>query len=693
MISQANPCTLRIGIDIGGTFTDFVIINSDNQQVETFKILSTPHDPSEAVLAGLSQIETHGISLSIIHGSTVATNALLERKGARTALVATQGFGDVIQIGRQNRPELYDLVVRLPSPLVPEELRFEVEERVSAEGEILVKLLPEAVDELVNKIQQAGVESVALCLLFSFLRPEHEMKLAEALRKAGVFVSASSEILPEFREFERMSTTTVNAYVSPVLDRYLAKLQEHLISQKKNKASAHIRVMQSNGGAISLEEARKSGVRCILSGPAGGVIGAQFIAEKALPKRPINLLTFDMGGTSTDVSLIVGKPQLTSDSVIGGAPIRIPVLDIHTIGAGGGSIAAVDAGGSLRVGPQSAGANPGPACYGLVDPERDPSKLLATVTDANLVLGRLAPELFLGGKMPLKPELARRAIDRIAENLTLDRITTALGIIEVANAHMERALRVISVERGHDPRDFTLLSFGGAGGLHASDLAHHLSIPLVIFPPYASTLSALGMLAARVIKDYSRTVMLRGDTSPESIQNLIQPLIEQARFEMAAEGVSISELQIALSLDMRYRGQSYELSVPWSDINDDFRTNFHAIHQQTYGYANPSSDIEIVNLRARAAGSSPEIFLKQKSNSENGSEAPPVEEHREVYLKGSDGIAATVDTPFYRWEQLNPGNNIDGPALIVRNDTTILLNKRDHGILDSFMNLIVTIGR
>lgn len=691
MAPQGKQGFLRIGIDIGGTFTDFVIINSQNQQIHTFKILSTPFDPAESVLTGLKQLGTTGYEIHIVHGSTVATNALLERKGARTALVTTKGFKDVLQIGRQNRPELYNLEVKLPAPLVPSELRFEVDERVTADGDILKRITEETTAEVVRKILQSNAESVAVCLLFSFLRPEHELILADALRKAGFFVSSSIDILPEFREFERMSTTTVNAYVSPVMDRYLGNLQSALMTGQDERDDPHIRIMQSNGGAIGVDEARKNGVHCILSGPAGGVIGAQFIAEKALSTRPLKLMTFDMGGTSTDVSLIEGGPQLTSESIIGGLPIRIPMLDIHTIGAGGGSIALKDAGGSLRVGPQSAGAIPGPACYGQVDSTKASSQVLATVTDANLVLGRLVAEDFLGGRMPLKPHLARLAIDQLSESLNLDAITTALGIIEIANAHMERALRVISVERGHDPRDFTLISFGGAGGLHAAALARKLGTPRVIFPPYASTLSALGMLAAPVIKDYSRTVMLPGETEPAAIQRLILPLVKQAKQDMSAEGILESELQVALSLDMRYRGQSYELSVPWAGDEDDFLANYHAIHQNTYGYSNPDNEVEIVNVRVRACGQSPEVFIKTKSNfgTTPGIAVPPA--YRQLYLKNNDGRAVPVEVPLYRWEQLNPGNKIIGPALITRDDTTILLNDHDQGVLDEMMNLIVTI--
>ncbi len=538
---------IRIGIDIGGTFTDFVIFDSATGKILTFKLPSTPHDPSEAVLQGIKNLgnlvtgspkpsvapSPSDPNLSIIHGSTVATNALLERKGAATALITTRGFKDVIQIGRQNRPALYDFTTAPPEPLIPLELRFTLDERVDQFAQVLTTLDLDQVDELITEINQVRstdgrthptIESIVVVFLFSFANPKHEQIVAKKLRTAGYFVSASHEILPEYREYERTSTTVVNAYVSPVLDRYLKRLQENL------PANTPLQIMQSNGGSISVTEARKSGVRCILSGPAGGVVGCQYIGDLArdvLHPSNLRLLTFDMGGTSTDVSLIDGQPQVTSEAEVGGLPIRVPVLDIHTIGAGGGSIAYLDAGGALRVGPESVGAVPGPACYGrsavnsLPSADAPNASLSTTVTDANLLLGRIPADYFLGGKMPLFPDLAEAAITPLAHQMGLTLTETALGILEIANAHMERALRVISVERGHDPREFTLLSFGGAGSLHAADLARRLRIPRVLIPPYAATLSAFGMLAADVVKDYTQTVMLPGGTpiSQSAIQN------------------------------------------------------------------------------------------------------------------------------------------------------------------------------
>lgn len=688
--------TLRIGIDIGGTFTDFILYDPDARQLQTFKVLSTPQDPGQAVLTGLHQAGLlpipPGMRLEIMHGSTVATNALLERKGAVTALVTTRGFKDVLQIGRQHRPELYNLNVHLPPAIVPPHLRFEVNERVNAEGTVLTALDPQEVARLKTQIQTSGAISAAVCLLFSFLKPEHEQQIASALRQAGLFVSTSHEILPEYREFERMSTTAVNAYVSPVLDRYLGRLDAALQQEAGNQTgNLQLQIMQSNGGVITVDEARHGGVHCILSGPAGGVVGAQRIGSLTSgdSSQPVRLLTFDMGGTSTDVAMIDGSPRLTSESVISGAPIRIPVLDIHTIGAGGGSIAAADLGGALRVGPESAGADPGPACYGQDLPGEASKALHATVTDANFILGRLGEAFFLDGAMPLNASRAQQAIASLGAQLNLGLYETALGIVEVANAHMERALRVISVERGHDPRDFILLSFGGAGGLHAADLARGLGIPQVLFPPAASVLSALGMVAARTIKDYSQTVMLPGSAAPAEIQARMQPLVSRSLDDLAQEGINQDAVSLEASLDMRYQGQSYELAIPWHPPSGDFLHDFHRAHKRMYGYANPGSRVEIVNLRLRASGPEPEFRIPPIQSSED--HAAHIYKHQNLIMRGADTKPEQVLTACYRWETLKPGAIITGPALFVRSDTTILLGPGDLATVDPYLNISVRI--
>ncbi len=665
---------LRIGIDIGGTFTDFVIHNPEDGAITTFKLLSNATNPASTVLQGLEKVVSDQPA-QIIHGSTVATNALLERKGARTALVTTRGFKDIIEIARQNRPSLYDWSVKPAPVLIPSYLRVEVEERVDYQGNVLTPLEPSQLEEIIKYLTQNNVESIAVCLIFSFLYPHHEQMIVDRLRKSGYFVSASSEILPEYREYERTSTTAVNAYVSPILDLYLSTLIDGL-------PNSSMQIMQSNGGMISLNEARQNGARCILSGPAGGIVGAQNIAQTIIcgsssnqPDQKIKIITFDMGGTSTDVSLINGQPGLTTEAAVGGCPIHLPILDIHTIGAGGGSIAYVDAGGSLRVGPQSAGALPGPACYGIGE--------LPTVTDANLVLGRLIPDHFLGGQMQIDPDRAFSALSTLGISLNLTAIQAAFGVIEVVNAQMERALRVISVERGHDPRDFSLFSFGGAGGLHAVELARHVGIPKVIISKFASTLSAFGMLASNVIRDYVKTIMLPGTIAQETIMNLFSPLVDQGTTEIKNEGIQSDQIEILCSLDIRYVGQSYELNLPYSE---DFISDFYNAHKFSYGYSYADRAIEIVNLRVRAIGKVTTISLPVISTKENNNSPSPIE-YRQVEMSEGSSTLAVFD-----YEQLTPGTVLAGPALIVSSDTTILINRNDIIKVDNYQNLLIDVS-
>lgn len=661
---------MQIGIDIGGTFTDFVVF--DARTMHTFKALSTPHAPADAVLNRLARLDSAAMR-QIVHGSTVATNAILERKGAITALITTQGFGDVLEIGRQNRPDLYDLFSRRPTPLVPAGLRFEIAERVDSTGQPRQPLDPSTLPPLVEQLRTAGVASVAVSLLFSFLYPQHEQDIAAHLREAGFFVSTSSEVLPEFREYERTSTTVVNAYVSPVMDNYLAALEAG--------SNAHdFRVMQSNGGSISATQARREAVRCVLSGPAGGVVGARYVAQAAGLDK---LITFDMGGTSTDVSLGDGDFHITTDAEIGGFPIRVPVLDIHTVGSGGGSMAYLDQGGALRVGPQSAGANPGPICYGQGGTQ-------PTVTDANLILGRLAADHFLGGEMHLDVIAAETALTELAQQANLTpreglsfAQRVALGILEIANAHMERALRVISVQRGYDPRDFTLVSFGGAGGLHAANLARGLRIPQVLIPPMASVLSAFGMLAADIVKDYSQTVMQSGDVAYDSIAAMLAPLVAQGQADLQAEGVAEADMQLERWLDMRYRGQSYELRVPFSP---DFAATFHAAHESTYGYNIPGAPLELVNVRVRAIGRVSPPDLRPAEMGPPDAAAALFDRRPVVTAQGLQ------DIPFYHGHALQPGHRVDGPALVVHPDTTIFIEAGDQLHLDAYRNIIITVS-
>ena len=546
---------MRIGIDSGGTFTDFAVLHDDGR-LESFKLRSNPASPASVILAGIARAIPKKTKADIVHGSTVATNALLERKGAKTAFVTTRGFEDLIAIGRQNRPELYNLTPLPARPLVPRDLCFGVEERILFDGSVDTPLQP---GDLRQRLE--GVESVAICLLHSCQNDAHERALLQALEGVG-YVCASCDISPEFREFERASTTLINAYVGPLMDRYLAQLEA--------SCPYPVAIMQSNGGLLTAAEARKHAVRTILSGPAGGIVGAVEIARLAGFKKA---LTFDMGGTSTDVALAGEQPRLTTEARIETFPVRVPMLDIHTVGAGGGSIASVDAGGSLRVGPQSAGAVPGPACYGVGE--------APTVTDAHVVLGRIAADQLVGGEMHLDAARATRAVAAVGDQLGLGVVETAAAIIRVANSNMERAIRAVSVERGEDPREFPLVAFGGGGGLHACELADELGVRTVIVPKLAGALSALGMLLADRTRDYSV-----GALGASDYEERFRRLEKQARKDV--RGAELSRFS-----DVRYAGQSYELTVP-------FGGDFHAEHQRVYGYSDPQRSTEIVTLRVRA---------------------------------------------------------------------------------------------
>lgn len=555
---------MRIGIDAGGTFTDFIVLHDDGR-LESFKIRSNPRTPHTVILEGLQRATgARRKVVDVVHGSTVATNALLERKGARTALVTTAGFEDLLLIGRQNRRELYNLTPGPESPIIPAGLSFGVEERAYSDGTIGRRPTAAALKRLRAELRKSGVESVAICFLHAYRNEENERAVAKALAGVG-YLCASHEVSPEFREYERASTTAINAYVGPLMDRYLGALEA---------SSRHrISILQSNGGYLTAKQARRHAVRTVLSGPAGGLIGA---VEMARRSGITKILAFDMGGTSTDVSLADGAPRETTEARVDGMPVRVPMLDIHTVGAGGGSIARVDAGGLLRVGPESAGADPGPACYG--------EGREATVTDAHVVLGRISAAQFLGGAMEIKPELAAAAVDRLARALRLSLVQAAEGIIRVANANMERAIRAVSVERGYDPRLFALVAFGGGGGLHACELAAQLQIETVIVPRYAEGLSALGMLLADCVRDYSAGV--QGVTKLEPV---FRRLEAQARRETPGA-------RLLRSADLRYAGQSYEINVPWQNAE----AAFHREHERLYGFANPKRRIEVVTIRVRA---------------------------------------------------------------------------------------------
>ena len=652
-----------LGVDTGGTFTDFIY--KDEEGWKVYKILSTPSNPAEAVLKGVYNI-TKGKVANITHGSTVATNAILERKGANTALITNKGFEDIIEIGRQNRKQLYNLKYRKSPSLVSKDDRFGVKGRIDYAGNIVEEIDREEIREIVTQISKSDIESVAVCLLFSFKNNKHEKIIGEELKKARLFYSLSSEILPEFREYERLSTTVINAYVSPKMARYISFI-------KQNIGDSKLRIMQSNGGSISAETAMKESVRTILSGPAGGAVGAYEIGKLAGFNK---LITFVMGGTSTDVALIDNKLPLTMESEISDFPIKTPMIDIHTVGAGGGSIAFFDVGGSLRVGPESAGADPGPICYGKGEQ--------ITVTDANLYLGRLVPEKFLGGKMRLHVERLEGYFYKMAKQGGLSPIELAEGILSVANTNMERAIRVISVERGYNPSEFTLFSFGGGGGMHAAFLARLLNIPRVLIPKHPGILSAIGMLLADVIKDYSKTVMIsKEDLKKEDFEEFFLEIEKKAVQDLLEEGIEKQNIFLERYLDMRYVGQSYEIVVPFEG---NFIEKFHMLHEKNYGYCNKDKQVEAVNVRVRARGKLSKPEFKKYDTMTPTIPDKAFYGEKKVIFSGKQ-----YNTKIYQRDFLLPGNKILGPSILVEYSSTIVIPPEAEVEIDAFENVIINI--
>jgi N-methylhydantoinase A len=654
---------LRIAIDTGGTFTDFVYI--DGGQLRVLKLRSTPDDPAQAILEGLKRIAEQG-QFELRHGTTVGTNAILERKGARVAFVTTAAFEDTIAIGRQARPKLYDFFGPAPVCLVPPELRFGVMERVSAEGEILCRADEAALVTLAERIAASDAEAIALSLLFSFLRPENEQRVEDALRDSGLPISSSHRILPEFREYERASTVVANAYLMPKVERYLLSLEEQVEAQYPKSS---IGVMQSSGGILPARQAATEPVRTVLSGPAGGVVGASRVTASAGFSRIVGL---DMGGTSTDVFLSDadhGGVRLTGESQIAGVPISIPMLEIHTVGAGGGSIARFDSGGLLRIGPESAGSDPGPICFGVGEQP--------TVTDANLLLGRLDAEHFVGGTV--KPDLDRtlaRFNDLKGTIATVEEF--AEGILRVVESQMERAIRVVSVERGHDPRRFTLLAFGGGGPLHACALARSLHIPKVLVPAMPGALSAMGILLADGIRDLSRTVMLPG----EALNDLTEQFRELEE-RLIGEFASTHDVLVERSVDLRYQGQGYELNVPYDERAEE---TFHLQHAQHYGFADRIRPIEIVHVRVRLRVPT-KAFEVAERDPRPGDGLQAVCGERSAYFEG-----AWQKTKIYSRELLYPGDRIEAPALIAEYSSTTVVSPGCHLEVDRFGNLLIDIS-
>jgi N-methylhydantoinase A len=675
-----------MAIDTGGTFTDCVFVRDG--QLQILKVPSQPSMPEEAIAAAVRQARKQFSStrtfsddrgLDLICGTTVGTNALLERRGGRVVLVTTTGFEDVLEIGRQARPKLYDFFADKPEPLVAALDRIGANERLAWDGAVVEKLSDQEVDRLLATVRSAKPDAVAICFLFSFRNPKHEKKLAERLRKAGHLVSVSHEILPEFREYERTSATVINAYLAPVMSGYLRGTQNRARAAwysgpRPRAATTHLRVhvMQSNGGIISAERAAREPVTTILSGPAGGVTGAAYAAKLSGIDK---IITFDMGGTSTDVALLSKELRTTSEATAAGLPVAVPMLEIHTVGAGGGSIARFDRGGALRVGPESAGAEPGPICYGR--------GLLPTVTDAHAVLGHFGASGLLGGSFALDVARARRAMEK-TRGAFRSVEEFAEGILAVADAVMEKAIRVISVERGHDPRDYTLVAFGGAGGLHACALASALEMRGVLLPIFPGALSALGILRADVVREFSRTVLLATRDprrTPAELRRLFRPLEIDGNRTLRQEGFPRSKIRIEGRMDLRYTGQAYELSVP---VGGDFVSAFHRAHEQRYGYSNVKRAVEIVNLRVRATGITDKPRAEKIAKAAKG-EKMPAAGSLDCVMDGKRQTAALIDR-----EQLRSGDSFAGPAVISEYSATTLVPAGWRARVDGYGQILLT---
>ncbi len=677
--------TVRVGVDAGGTFTDVCLITSEGR-LEVYKLASSPSDPSDAIGQGVDSILADGSYQSsdveyLGHGTTVATNALLQTRGVKTGVLTTAGFRDLLDLGRQQRPDLYDLQVDKPDVLVPRHLRLEVPERALATGEIRTPLDLDAVREAVRTLRDAEVESIAVCLLYSYLNPAHEDAIGQIIADEfpDAYLSLSHDVLAEFREYERLSTTVVNSFVGPIMSRYIRRLRDRF-AQAGIPVEPYI--TQSNGGIISLDVASETPVRTVLSGPAAGVVGAIDVARKAgFP----NLITFDMGGTSTDVALINdGEPSMKLDQTVAGHPIRTPMLDINTVGAGGGSIAWIDSGGHLKVGPQSAGAVPGPACY-----DQDGEE--ATVTDANVHLGVLSRDALLGGRMPIDATRSDTAIKTLAERLGLGAEQVAQGMLDLATVNMARTIRVISVERGYDPRDYALVAFGGAGPLHAGRLARELEIPRILVPSIPGILCAYGLLVADLRTDFSRTQVIPvTDESLEIINRSYSALEQEASAWFDREQLTGNERHTRRIADMRYVGQNYELPVPVPDGEvtvatlAELRSAFHQAHEQAYGYAAEDEPVQLVTFRLEAFGVVSPPELDTLAAGENLTDA--LAGYRHVWMPEAGGWG---DVPLYDRTKLGAGMVLQGPSIVEQMDSTTVILPDQRATVDRYGNLII----
>jgi N-methylhydantoinase A len=677
----------RLAVDTGGTFTDLCVVDLHQGGLAVAKVPSTPANPALAVIEGIEKLVEEGKITAaaiqfLLHGTTVATNALLEHKGARTALLTTEGFEDILQIGRQSRPDLYDFWARRPPPIVPRHLCYGVPERVLYTGEISSPLDTARAEEIVRDIRRREIRSIAVSLLHSYANPAHERQLLDIIGRVhpGAYVTLSSEVLPEFREYERTSTICINSFVMPKVNDYVAFLEERL---REVGVASELYIMQSNGGVITAGMAREMSARTVLSGPAGGVLTGVLLSG-ATEHR--NLITIDIGGTSSDISLIEGgRPRLTTESQIGGHPIKLPMIDINTIGAGGGSIAWIDSGGALRVGPQSAGADPGPVCYGRGGTE-------PTATDANVILGRINPSYLLGGEMEMHLEDAYRAVEeKIARPLGMDVRRAAEGIIAVMNANMVRGIRRVSVEKGYDPREFTLVPFGGAGPLHGVELAQALNMLKIVIPPHPGIASAFGMLSADVRHDYVQTHIATVDQADvRAMQSIFDALEREGEKQLRQEGFETASIQLERHADIRYARQAYELpvSVAGGGLSrerlEEAAEAFHREHERTYGHARRDEQVEFVNLRVVAWGRLPEASLE--AGVHGGGAPPEPVARRDVAFSGGE----TVDTPVYRREALPAEKVVEGPAVLEQLDSTILVFPGYDAVTDRYGNLLIT---
>ncbi len=661
-------------MDIGGTFTDFVVVDQDARKAFTGKSLSTPHDPAESVLSGLRQLIPRPDDITfIVHGTTVGLNAFLERKGTRVLLVTTAGLRDSYSIARGDRKELYTLKYHKPERLVPRRDVVEVRERLRWDGSVHEPIHDEDFEPIIAKIRAEGIAAVAVCFVHAYVNPEHELRAREILVSAvpGLSVTLSHEVAREWREYERASSAVLNAYVAPIVERYLANLQSGMSDLG---IQARLHVMQSNGGVMTAAAARQRPIQTLLSGPVGGTIGGAALSR--ITGRP-NLLCVDMGGTSFDMSLIVnGRPNVSSETELEGLPVLMPLVEIHTIGAGGGSLAWLEAG-ALRVGPQSAGAMPGPACYGR-------GGMRPTVTDANLFLGRLDPSYFLGGRMALDTGAAKRVIHEMAQQLDLDDVTFAEGILSIINAKMADAMRTITVRQGIDPRDFSLVAFGGAGPMHAVALAEELGIREVIAPWSPGTFSAWGMLQTDIRHDLTQAFYHPlAEVGPERLRQVFVDLEEQGRHALGEEHVPDSRMYFLRSADMRYIGQEYFVNVPVGREASmaEIEATFNESHHTRYGHSTPGTPVEFVNLRVAAIG-----MLERETV---GFEAPEAGQNPVTGARPAIFGGRTYETTILLRQRLEPGAQFRGPLVIEEDTATTVVPPGYEARVDTFGNILI----